>query len=238
MGGLKPGHLIEAALWLTLAAVLYVYSFEFDKEIEIYRYGASAWPRAILLLLVIAALGQLLTHWKKGGGAADLKAGMIGQAAADGASAPAASHNNLKWYAWTFGLLAIPFVYMNLPDWAAALMGWDKPGLHAAKLVCAAALLSGYALAIRGNPLGGMLALPILFSALLQDFGFYAAAPVFMLGVMHLMGERRCKHLLAIMTGLCALLLLLFVSLLYVGLPIGNITPFYEFGAAVVNLLQ
>ena len=59
MGNLKPGHIVEAALWLTLVVVLYIYSFEFDKEIEIYKFGASAWPRAILLLIAIAAIGQL-----------------------------------------------------------------------------------------------------------------------------------------------------------------------------------
>jgi len=48
MGNLKTGHLVEAALWLALAGLLYAYSFRFDKEIEIYQFGASAWPRAVL----------------------------------------------------------------------------------------------------------------------------------------------------------------------------------------------
>jgi hypothetical protein len=34
------------------------------------------------------------------------------------------------------------------------------------------------------------------------------------------------------------LLLLLFVSILFVGLPIGNIRPFYDIGSWVVTVLQ
>ena len=237
MGNLRPAHVVEAILWLGLALFLFLNSFEFDREIEIYKYGASAWPRTILLLIAVAAIGQFATHWLRGdrGGSS-----MVGQASDDGAeeAARATDHNSPRWYAWTFCLLAIPFVYMNLPDWIASAMELEKPGLHATRLVCATALVTVYLFAIRGNSVGGMLALPVLFAALLQDFGFYAMAPVFILGVMYLMGERRCRHMLAVMVGIFSFLLLLFVSLLYVGLPTGNISPFYEIGTTVVNILQ
>ncbi|MEJ2176418.1 MAG: hypothetical protein P8Y12_00355 [Gammaproteobacteria bacterium] len=237
MGNLKTGHIVEAVLWLTLVVVLYVYSFEFDKEIEIYKFGASTWPRAILLLIAIAAIGQLFYHWKTGDGGATT---MIGQASEDGAEEAAheSHHDSAKWYAWTFALLAIPFIYMNLPEWIAALMSLEKTGLHSVKLICAALLVVIYLIAIRGNHVGGILALPILFAAFLQDFGFYAMAPVFILGVMYLFGEQRYKHMLVVMAGLFALLLMFFVSLLYVGLPTGNIRPFYDFGTGLVNILQ
>lgn len=237
MGNLKTGHIVEAVLWLGLTSFLYIYSFEFDKEIEIYKFGASAWPRAILLLIAIAAIGQLLYHWKVGDGSSTT---MIGQASEDGAeeAAHASHHDSLGWYSWTFGLLAIPFLYMNLPEWIAAAMSLEKTGLHTVKLVSAAVLVVVYALAIRGNHVGGILALPILFAAFLQDYGFYAMAPVFILCVMYLFGERRIKRMVTIMIGLFALLLMFFVSLLYVGLPTGNIRPFYDFGTSLVNILQ
>ena len=237
MGNLKTGHIVEAILWLSLTLFLYIYSFEFDKEIEIYKYGASAWPRAILLLIAIAAIGQLLYHWKAGEGSST---SMIGQASDDGAEEAAheSHHDSLGWYAWTFALLAIPFVYMNLPEWIASLMSLEKTGLHAVKLVSAGVLVVIYMIAIRGNHVGGILALPILFAAFLQDFGFYAMAPIFILGVMYLFGERRYKHMVVVMVGLFALLLMFFVSLLYVGLPTGNIRPFYDFGTGLVNILQ
>ena len=237
MGKLRVGHIVEAGLWLGLVIVLYIYSFEFDREIEIYKFGASAWPRAILLLIAIAAIGQLVTHWKQGDGSGS---NMIGQASDDGSGDVAAEthHNSARWYAWTFFLVAIPFAYMNLPEWIAAAMSLEKAGLNSVKLVCAALLLVVYILSIRGNHVGGIIALPILFAAFLQDFGFYAMAPVFILGVMYLMGERRLKHMGGIMVVVFSILMLLFVTILYVGLPTGNISPFYEFGTTIVNIIQ
>ena len=82
MGRLRIGHLVEAAFWLGLCLVLYVYSFEFDKDIEIYKFGATAWPRAIILLIAIAAIGQLVHHWFKGDEASSK---MISAAVDDGA---------------------------------------------------------------------------------------------------------------------------------------------------------
>ena len=237
MGNLRIGHIVEAGIWLTLVTVLYIYSFEFEKEIEIYKFGASAWPRAILLLIGIAAIGQLYTHWRSGDKAGST---MMGQAsdAGSGDNAAEVNHNNAKWYAWTIFLLAIPFVYMNLPEWIASAMSLEKAGLNNMKLICAALLVGLYIYAIQGNHVGGILALPILFGAFLQDFGFYAMAPVFILGVMYFMGERRIKHMGAIMLVIYGLLLTLFLSILYVGLPTGNISPFYEFGTTIVNILQ
>ena len=59
MGRLAPGKLIEAAFWLGFALFAYAFSFSFEREIEIYRFGASGWPRVVILLLVVAALAQL-----------------------------------------------------------------------------------------------------------------------------------------------------------------------------------
>ena len=237
MGKLRTGHIVEAVLWLGMVLILYIYSFEFDKEIEIYKFGASAWPRTILLLIAVAAIGQLATQWLRGDGAAS---SMIGQASDDGSGEVASEshHNSPKWYAWTFFLVAIPFVYMNLPEWIASILSLEKPGLHTTKLVCASILVALYLFAIRGNHVGGIIALPILFGAFLQDFGFYTMAPIFILGVMYMMGERRYKNMAVIMLGIFFILLMLFVSVLYVGLPTGNISPFYEFGTTIVNILQ
>ena len=237
MGNLRVGHIVEACLWLGFALFLFIYSFEFDKEIEIYKFGASAWPRAILLLVAIAAIGQLIYHYKVGDGSS---ASMIGQASDDGSEevAKTSDHNSLRWYLHTFFLLAIPFVYMTVPDWIAGAMSLEKPGLHVVKLVSAGALIIVYLYSIGSNHVGGILALPILFGAFLQDFGFYAMAPFFILGVMYLMGERRYRRMAVIMVGIYAILLLFFLTLLYVGLPTGNISPFYEFGTTMVNILQ
>ena len=237
MGNIKTSHIVEVSLWLALVIFLFIYSFEFNKDIEIYKYGASSWPRAILLLIAIAAVGQFLYQIKRGDG---VSSSMMQQATDDGAEQAAqdSTHNTFGWYMWTLLLLCIPFVYMNLPEWIAGLMGLEKGGLHVVKLISAAVLVAIYGILMKGNHLGAILALPILFAAFLQDFGFYAMAPLFILTVMFLMGERRFKHMGIIMLGIYAIIIFMFVSVLYVGLPTGNISPFYEFGTQLVNIFQ
>ncbi len=127
---------------------------------------------------------------------------------------------------------------MRVPDWVGGMAGLPPDGLGAIKLITAAPLVIIFALMAYRNQVGGMLALPIFFGALLEDFGFYALAPVFAVGVMFLMGERRIKWMAAIAAGVFGILLLLFVKLLYVGLPTGNIHPFYDYGNWIVTILQ
>jgi len=239
MGNLKRGHLVEAGLWLGLCLFLYVFSFGFDKPIEIYKFGASAWPRAIILLMAIAALGQLYHQWKYGDQAST---NIIGTAVDEDEeseeAAHAAHHDNLKWYLSTLGLLAIPFVYMRVPDWIAMGAGLDKTGLHIARIVVAAILVAIVVYFVRHHRVRVALMLPLFFAALLEDFGFYSLAPFFIIGVMYVFGERRARHMAVATAVLMGFLLLLFVKILYVGLPVGNIRPFYDFGSWVVEMLQ
>ena len=51
MGKLRPVHFFEAAFWLLLSSFLYIESFDFDRSIEIYKFGATAWPRTLILLM-------------------------------------------------------------------------------------------------------------------------------------------------------------------------------------------
>jgi hypothetical protein len=59
MGQLSKSHSIEAIVWLVMATVFFVYSFEFNQEIEIYKFGATAWPRSILFMLILVITGNL-----------------------------------------------------------------------------------------------------------------------------------------------------------------------------------
>ena len=52
------------------------------------------------------------------------------------------------------------------------------------------------------------------------------------------MGERKAKPMVLVAALIFGLLLLLFVKILYVGLPVGNIHPFYDIGSWVVTVLQ
>ncbi len=238
MGQLRIGHLVEAGLWLSLCLFLYIYSFEFDKDIEIYKFGASAWPRAIILLIAIAAIGQLVHHWKRG----DESSSKLVEAATDDGAEEAAHeshHEGLQWYASTFGLLLIPFAYMRVPDWIAALLSIEgNDSVHIIRLICAAILVALFIYYMRRNMVGAILTLPLFFASLLEDLGFYSLAPFFIIGVMFLFGERRPKPMILIAALIFGLLMLLFVNILFVGLPVGNIRPFYDIGSWVVTVLQ
>ncbi len=237
MGKLRPGHLVEAAFWLGLCIFLYAYSFEFDRDIEIYKYGADGWPRAIILLIAIAAIGQLIHHYVKGD---ESSSQMISAAVDDGAedAAHEAHHETVKWYLSTFALLSSPFVYMRVPEWFAGTSEPGDPGLHTWRLIIAAILVAIVVYFIRHHRVRVMLMLPLFFAALLEDFGFYAIAPFFIIGVMYLFGERRAKPMALIMALIFDFMLMMFVNILYVGLPVGNIEPFYSFGSWVVTVLQ
>ena len=237
MGNLKTGHLVEAGLWLGLCLFLYIYSFEFDQEIEIYKFGASAWPRTIILLIAIAAIGQLAQQYLRGD---ESSSDMVSAANDDGAEDTSndSDHNSLKWYLSTFGLIAIPFLYMRIPDWIAEMIGSEGGTLHFLRLLIGAILIAIFIVGMQRNRLGAMLAFPLFFAALLEDIGFYSLAPFFIIGVMFLMGEKRKKPMFMVMALIVTLLLLLFVKILYVGLPVGNISPFYDIGSWIVTVLQ
>jgi len=237
MGNLRTGHLVEGAIWLSLCLFLYAYSFEFDQGIEIYKFGATAWPRTIILLMAIAAIGQLYHHWKYGD---EISSSIINAANDDGSEEAAheAHHESLRWYLSTFALLVIPFAYMRVPDWIAGWLEADGSTLHVLRMVIAVILIGLFMTQMKRNMVGAILALPLFFAVMLEDIGFYSLAPFFIVGVMFLFGETRPKPMAAIMGLIYGLLLLLFVKILFVGLPIGNIRPFYDFGSWVVTVLQ
>jgi len=76
MGRLNRSHLIEAVIWLLIVGVFFAYSYEFDRPIEIYRFGATAWPRVVIALLLIATLGNLYYQYKNGSAAQEGRLGL------------------------------------------------------------------------------------------------------------------------------------------------------------------
>jgi hypothetical protein len=127
---------------------------------------------------------------------------------------------------------------MRLPDWIAHLVSAEAAGLHLLRIICAAILTAIIVYYVRIHRVRVALTLPLFFAALLEDFGFYTLAPFFIIGVMFVFGERRPRWMLTIMALIYGLLLMLFVKILFVGLPVGNIRPFYDIGSWVVTVLQ
>jgi len=233
MGRLRTAHLVEAGIWLVVVVLLFASTFKFNQPIEIYKFGASAWPRALLALVVIAVFGQLYWQYRYGNSPAQLD-----REDPDEPEEANGTSTGLKWYAHTATLIALPFVFLRLPDLFYFTLDLKPDDAHWVKLLVGALVIIGFIWLARNNHTGGMLALPMLFAAMLEDFGFYALAPFFILAVMYLMGEKRIRPMLGIMAILFGILVVLFVSILYVGLPIGNIEPFYSFGSWVVTVMQ
>ncbi len=59
-------HFIESTVWVSLVILLFAFSFEFDKEIEIYKFGAAGWPRAILGMLMLVIVGNIFHQMRHG----------------------------------------------------------------------------------------------------------------------------------------------------------------------------
>ncbi|MEM7222232.1 MAG: tripartite tricarboxylate transporter TctB family protein [Pseudomonadota bacterium] len=176
MARLSRGQVLEVAFWLAFAVLAYAFSFGFDREIEIYKFGAAGWPRVVIALIVVAALFQLFQAWRDG------------KTKAEPAAAKAA------------------------PDQARSRSDMIRIAL--------------------------VLGLPVAYAALLDISGFYFTTPIFIVAYLWLNGERRIGWLIGVPLGIYCFLLLVFTRLLYVGLPIGYVSPFYEFSNWLLVLIK
>lgn len=68
MGRLSAGQWFEFGTWLAVAGVAYGFSLQFDRDIEMYKFGAAGWPRLIILLIALGALGQVVQDLRRGRG--------------------------------------------------------------------------------------------------------------------------------------------------------------------------
>lgn len=109
MGRLERKHLIEVGIWLLFAALAYYFSIRFEKSIEIYAFGATGWPRAVILVIVLSALAQLYWQWKTGD---DLEKEKISNVTDDDDQV----RDNV-YYARLFSILLLPVVYAYIMDW-------------------------------------------------------------------------------------------------------------------------
>ncbi|MSP68353.1 MAG: tripartite tricarboxylate transporter TctB family protein [Alphaproteobacteria bacterium] len=46
----------EMAVWLAIIAFMWAYSYQFDRNIRNYAWGAVGWPRGILLIMLLCAV--------------------------------------------------------------------------------------------------------------------------------------------------------------------------------------
>ncbi len=105
MGRLNKSHLIEAAVWFSIVVIFFAYSFEFNQPIEIYKFGATGWPRVVVLLLLLATAGNLYYQFVHGSA---VQPGRVG--VADGNDSDA-DYSNPSTLIKMLAVLLTPFIF-------------------------------------------------------------------------------------------------------------------------------
>jgi hypothetical protein len=177
MGRSGRNLVCELAVWLAIAGAAYGLSFQFNAPIASYRFGATGWPRTIILLIVVFALLQFLMQ------------------------------------------------YMQLLRRREPVQHGGEPASTRADDMIARL--------INGDIKGGLVVLatfglPLLYLLLLPRTGFYLTTPFFLATYLYLLGERRWYRLIGVAFVIYALIVLLFTTIFYVALPVGNWPLFYD----------
>ena len=107
MGQLGKSHMIETVVWSLIAVIFFGYTFEFNQPIEIYKFGATGWPRVIILLLMLVTLGNLYHHFKHGSA---IQKGRVGIAETDDSPT---DYSNPATLAKIIAILFTPFLIVD-----------------------------------------------------------------------------------------------------------------------------
>jgi hypothetical protein len=75
MGKLSRPDIFEAIFWLLISVIFFLVSFNFNQPIEIYKFGATGWPRVILFLMALVCLGNFCHAYFKGSKAQEGRVG-------------------------------------------------------------------------------------------------------------------------------------------------------------------
>jgi len=102
---------LEWGGWIALAAAGYWFTFDFDEPLDVYRFGASGWPRFLLVCIVIGAtlqaiFGLLQLRREARVAAVDRK----GAGLADGISGA----ERLRFSPMLLGIFTLPLAYLVL----------------------------------------------------------------------------------------------------------------------------
>ena len=108
LGQLTKAHLVEGAAWSLIVVVFFGYSFEFNQSIEIYKFGATGWPRVILLLLLVVTAGNFYYQFRHGSA---IQKGRVGIAETDESETDYSDPATLLKVA---GVLLTPFIFAYL----------------------------------------------------------------------------------------------------------------------------
>ena len=79
---------------------------------------------------------------------------------------------------------------------------------------------------------------PFVFLYLTPRIGAYLSVPVFVLGLLLLLGVRRLKPLLLVLAVVYGLMLVIFTRYFYVALPLGWEGLFYNINVAIIEVVR
>jgi hypothetical protein len=167
---------LEWLFWIILVALYAQQTSFFDEVLQNYRLGATGWPRALCVVAVIGATGQLATR-----------------------------------------LLAIhrgTSAVLDSID-GSVRKNWQQTAQN---------------IAIFGFPFCFLYAVP--------SIGFYVAAPLFILGLLLLLGVRKPLTIALVVAIVYGLFLVIFTRFFYVALPVGSIPFFYDANVAIIEFTR
>ena len=104
MGKLSRPDIFEAVFWLLISLIFFIVSFSFNQPIEIYKFGATGWPRVILFLMALVCLGNFYYAYSKGSKAQE---GRVGAKEND----EPIEYTSIGQYFKTGMVLMLPLVY-------------------------------------------------------------------------------------------------------------------------------
>ena len=114
---------VEVGFWFVFAALAFYFTFDFDRKIEIYKFGASGWPRVVIGAMAVVALCLLAQKLR---GIPDKEE----EAAVEGSEGFAIEEKRSSWrLLWVLGLpicyaFILPYTsfYVTTPFFIAAYL--------------------------------------------------------------------------------------------------------------------
>ncbi len=183
-------RVVEGLIWLGFAALAFALTFEFDRPLRGYEFGATGWPRFMILMIAFGAGGLLISR--------------ILKAKPSNVNSGTSSNNSLT-----------------------NSEGADDRGVGATADL--RQVLDPKRLLTFG--------LPIVYVLAMQQFGFLFVSPFFLVAYMYLFGYRRWSTLIWVNVMIYALVLLIFVRILYTAFPPGH-GIFHSLTGQFVDLIQ
>ena len=102
--------IFEGLIWITIAGVAFALTYQFNEPLAQYRYGASGWPRTLILAIALFALIQAC--WSifisRGKGAVETAEAQVSE------STPTRSAAGFLTYLKRIGAFVVPLLFLFL----------------------------------------------------------------------------------------------------------------------------